>query len=177
MQPGADRGGDGGLGWELDPARLRQGEILAGVAGLILLVVLFAVPWYGLSGTFAPTAASLGLPTTSTGWDGLTTIRWLLLLTALAALALALAQAACRGPALPACLGVVVIVLGFISTVALIVRVGLDLPGPSHVVERRAGAFIGLAATALILVGGYRSLRQEGVLERDGPREIPTVAL
>jgi hypothetical protein len=177
VQPTPVRGQEAAYRRSFNPARLRHGEILAGAAGLILLVVLFAVPWYGLSATFAPTAASLGVPTSSTGWSGLTTLRWLLLLTAFAGLALAVAQAACRGPALPSCVAVVVIILGFLSTVALIIRVGLDLPGPSHVVERRAGAFIGLGAAVVALVGGYRSLRQEGIMDSDGPREIPTVAL
>ena len=34
---------------ELDPKRLRLGELVAGASAALLLVLMFAVPWYGLT--------------------------------------------------------------------------------------------------------------------------------
>lgn len=125
-----------------------------------MVIFLFAVHWYGVSGTFAPTLA-LGLHarTSWTGWQALTYVRWLLLLTALAGLALAYFQAAARAPAIPATLSVITTVLGGLSTLTLIARV-IDTPG--NQLDRRAGVYLGLAAAIGIAYGGFASLRQEG---------------
>ncbi len=163
---------------DFDPTRLRHGELIAGSGAAILLVALFALPWYELDSRLAPSAATLGARTTVDGWDGLSTIRWLLLITALTGLALALAQAGRRAPALPVTLSVVVTILGGIATLALVYRVLLNPPGVANaLLDPRAGAYVGLVACAGIVVGGVRSMRQEGIAPRDGPAEIPTVKL
>jgi hypothetical protein len=143
----------------LSLGRLRSGELIAGVSGAALLVCLFALHWYGVSGTFAPTL-SLGLHarTSWTGWQSLTYVRWLLLLTALLALALAYFQAAERAPAIPSTLSVLTTVLGGVSALTLIARV-IDTPG-NHL-DRRAGVYLGLAAAVGVAYGGFRSLREE----------------
>jgi len=162
---------------DFDPRRLRHGEMIAGTGATILLVTLFALPWYGLTTRLAPTAVMLDARTTLDGWDGLSTIRWLLLITALAGLALAVAQAGRRAPALPVTLSVIVTILGAIATLALVYRVLLNPPGPNGLLDPRAGAYAGLLACAGILFGGIRSMRQEGIAPRDEPAEIPTVRL
>ena len=138
----------------------------------MLLGDLFGFGWYGLSRTLAPTAAALGVSTSVSGWNALTTLRWLLLLTGLAALVLVFLQATRPAPALPATMSMVVTVLGLLSAVALLYRVLVHTGG---MFERRTGAYIGLLSAIAILLGGFRSLRQEGIAERDAPAEIPTV--
>jgi hypothetical protein len=160
---------------EFDLSRLRPGEVIAGVAGVALAICLFVLPWYGLKSSVAPIAAKLGVSTSLTGWQSLTSLRWLMLVTILAALALIYLQATRRAPALPAALSLIVMLLGAITALALIYRVLINVPGSSSVVERKAGAFIGLVAGCAIAYGGYRSLRQEGVAPRDEPTEIPTI--
>jgi hypothetical protein len=154
--------------------RLRRGELIAGGSGAALLVFLFALNWYGVSGTFAPTLA-LGLHarTSWTGWQGLTYVRWLLLVTALVALALAYFQAVERAPAIPVTLAVIATVLGGLSALALIARV-IDTPG-NHL-DRRVGVYLGLAAAIGIGFGGFRSLREEDGADPAG-LEIETVTL
>ena len=66
-------------------------------------------------------------------------------------------------------------VLGVIATIALIIRVLLDQPGGS--LDAAAGGYIGLAAVLALFAAGLMSLRQEGILERDGPGEIPTLSI
>ncbi len=159
----------------LDPARLRRGEWLAGAGAVALLVFLLALPWYAVKAPYRPTASLLGVATSPNGWKSLHHIRWLLVLTILAGLALAYFQAARRAPALPATLSVIVTVLGLITVIVLIYRVLINEPGADSVVDQRAGAYLGLISACVILYGGFDSLRREGIAERDGPQEIETV--
>lgn len=160
---------------EFDLSRLRHGEIVAGVSGALLLVSLFALAWFGTTGPISPTAALLGATTSSNGWHSLSDLRWLMLVTGLAALALVYFQATHRPPAIPVCLSVIVTVLGLITVLCLIYRVLINVPGPDSLIDRRAGSYIGLACAIGILYGGYASMRQEGIRPGDGPGEIPTV--
>ncbi|MBV8952871.1 MAG: hypothetical protein JO153_22130 [Solirubrobacterales bacterium] len=153
----------------LEPRRLRTGEVIVGAGALVLLVSLFALDWYGPSGQHA------GPRPSSTGWSGLTTLRWLILVTAACGLALTVLQAVRRAPAVPVSLSVVVTVLGLLCTLALIYRVLINPPGAD--VDQKVGAYVGLISAAAIACGGWLSLRQEGILVEDGPAEIETVQL
>lgn len=154
--------------------RLRSGELIAGASGAALLVFLFALPWYHVNGTFAPTLA-LGLHARSswTGWQALTYVRWLLLVTALAALALAYFQAVERAPAIPVTLAVIATVLGALSMLALIARV---IDTPLNDLNRQAGIYLGLAAAIGITYGGFASMREESGTD-PAALEIETVRL
>jgi hypothetical protein len=143
---------------DLDPARLRRGELLAGTGAVLLLVFLLAGKWYG-HGDRA-----------RTGWEALTVLRWLLVVTIAAALALVVAQIARRSPAIPVTLSLVVTVLGPICVLALIYRVLIDAPAHEQV-----GAFLGLLSAIGLAYGGFLSLREEGIARRDAPRDIPVV--
>lgn len=143
---------------DLDPARLRRGELLAGVGAVLLLVFMLAGKWYG-HGAHA-----------RTGWEALTTLRWLLVVTIAAAFALVLAQITRRAPAIPATLSLVVSLLGLLSVLALIYRVLINAPA-----HEQAGAFLGLASALALAYGGFLSLREEGIARRDGPGDIPVV--
>ncbi len=143
-------------------ARLRTGEWLTGAGVVVMVVALFALHWYGRSGT---TPAQ-------TGWGGTTHVNWLLLVTIVVALALVVAQAAFRAPAIPACLSVISTVVALVAALWLLLRVVID--PASH---QRAGAWIELLGGLVVLVGSFLSLRKEGIAERDGPGEIPTASL
>jgi len=143
---------------DLDPGRLRRGELLAGTGAVLLLVFLLAGKWYG-HGTGA-----------RTGWEALTTLRWLLVVTIAAAFALVLAQVARRSPAIPVTLSMIVAVLGLISVLALVYRVLINPPA-----HEQAGAFLGMLSAIGLAYGGYLSLREEGISRRDAPSEIPVV--
>ena len=109
---------------------------------VVLLVCLFALPWYGLAGAVATIAQRLGVSTSLTGWESLTTLRWLILVT--------IARGA--GAGVPAGhpqragdargLSVIVTVLGVLTALGLVYRVLIAVPGPD-VVNRQAGGFIG----------------------------------
>jgi hypothetical protein len=160
---------------DLHPSRLRPGEWIAAAGAILLLVFLFALPWYAVKAPYRPTASLAGVATSRNGWHSLTHLRWLLMATIVTALALAYLQASRRAPALPVSFSVIVSVLAAISVVALIYRVLINVPGPDSVVDQRAGAYLGLLSGCAVLYGGYRSMRQEGVAQRDAP-EVPTVS-
>jgi hypothetical protein len=141
-----------------DPARLRRGELLAGAGAVLLTVFMLAGKWYG-HGSGA-----------RTGWQALTSMRWLLVVTVALAFALVLTQVTRSSPAIPVTLSLFVSVLGVISVLALIYRVLINPPAHEQV-----GAFLGLISAAALAYGGFLSLREEGVAARDAPREIPVV--
>jgi hypothetical protein len=154
-----------------DPARLRKGEIVVGAGSIVLLASMFLLKWYGFHTVATDVGASWN------GWHGLTTLRWFMLATAAVGLALVYFQAARGTPAVPVTLSVIVPVVALITFLPLVYRVLINEPGPDSLIDLRAGAFLGLLATLAITVGGYMSMREEGVREADGPQEIPTIPL
>lgn len=162
---------------DLQLSRLRLGEWLAGVDCAVLAVLLFGVGWYGLTGEAGRTASSLGVSTTVTGWDSLSTLRWLILITILSGLALAFFQATRRAPAVPVSLSVIVTVLAILTTLGLIYRVLLSVPGPDSLFEAEVGAYLALACSLVLVYAGVRSMREE-YPRPPGPDDgaaIPTV--
>jgi hypothetical protein len=145
---------------EFDPSRLRRGELLAGASAVLLTIFMVGGKWYG-----GPAGKA-----SQTGWRALTDLRWVLLVTIVAAVGLVIVQATRRAPAVPVTMSLIVMLLGLVSVVALIYRV-LISPPP----HQEAGAYLGLLSALGIMLGGYLSLREEGVAPRDQPREIPIV--
>jgi hypothetical protein len=162
---------------ELDVSRLRHGELIAGGGALALLLDLFTLNWYGFKSPYAPTASTLVGSTSYNGWHGLEHGHWLLLFTIVIALALVWFQATRRAPAIPAAVSMILIIVALLNVLALIYRVLINQPGPNSLVTEKAGAYVGLAAAVAILVGGYLSLRDEGVSARDAWSTVETVPL
>jgi hypothetical protein len=156
--------------------RLRRGELVAGAAGVLLLVFMFVPAWYALNGTLSQTAGDLGAQTSWNGWWGLGNLRYLMLITVLAALALAYFQAAQRAPAIPVTLAVAVTVLGGVAVIAMVVRLLAGPPTGGSLLRTQAGAYLGLVATIGIAYGGFASLREEGGTDPEA-LEIDTVRL
>lgn len=156
----------------LEWSRLRWPEWVVGSGGLVLLVALLLMPWYTLILVSGPPGPRYFTTRSVDGWHGLTHARWLALLTVLAALAVVIFQARERAPAIPIAITVIAVPLAGVTLVWLIVRVLISPPG-----GREIGGWIGLLATAAVAYGGYRSIRLEGIAERDAPVEIPTVTV
>lgn len=134
----------------IDPDRLRRGEWIAGAGGVLLLVVLFLTDWYSVG------------PFGVDGWHGHTVLRWFMLLTIVASLALFLTTATQETPAIPAALAPVATAIALLTTVLLAYRVLINEPGPNEFVSVDAGAWLGLISCALVTYGGYLSMRIEG---------------
>ncbi len=149
-------------------SRLRSGEIIAAIAAVVLLVDLLGLSWYSVNGASA------------TGWEVLTVLRWLILLTVAVALALAWFQATRRAPALPSSLSIIATVLGTITTLTLIWRVLISLPGPDGPalsISADVGAYVGLVGALLLAAGALWSLREEEPPDPARNEAIPVVSL
>ena len=153
-----------------DPTRMRRGEWIAGAGGLLLLVALFLFEWYGLRVGLSAIHDSVTIDVTANGWHAHTILRWLMLLTVVAALALWALTALAPTDAIPLSAAVAAVVIGGITTLCLAWRVLIDEPGPNKLVSVEAGAWIGLLAAALVVVGAWLSMRDE---DRSGP--LPAV--
>jgi hypothetical protein len=147
--------------------RLRPGEWIAGAGAVLLLVFMFALKWYGLQASVAPTASTLGVSTSVNAWDGLTTLRWLMLVTIAVTLTLVYFQGTRRAPAIPVTFSLFTMLLGGLTLLLLIYRVLINEPGSDDLVSTKLGAYLGLVAAAVIAYGGYKSLRTEGILPKD----------
>lgn len=160
-----------GLTGRFDPARLRWPEWVVVASALVLLIVMFVMKWFEFN---PPNNSLTGLQPDQTvdGWHGVSHLRWLLLVTVIAALALFLLQATRRAPALPSTFSLLVTLLGGASAAWLIFRVAIDPPG-----GRLAGGWVGLVAAAALTWGAFRSLKMEGISPTDAPAHIPTVRL
>lgn len=155
----------------MDFSRLRQGEIVAGIAGAALIVFLF-LPWYGLE----VNVPGLDLPdipgideieppeaedNNISGWDSLTDIDGFLIAAAgLAGIALALLAAAGRRVnlgGLPR--GYVTAALGSLATLLIVWRIfAQPFPGA----DLKAGIFLGLLAALGVAGGALMALREGG---------------
>jgi hypothetical protein len=129
-------------------SRLRRGEIVAALSAVVLVVLVFAVPWVSF-------ANPGGGHTSANAWTSFPTLRWPILVTAALGLLLGYLQAARSAPALPVVLDVILVTLAAITTVALLVRL---LTGDGSV---QVGGWAGLVVTAVLTAGAFMSMRQE----------------
>jgi hypothetical protein len=129
--------------------RVRAGEIVAGVAGAVLLLSLF-LEWYTVRGR------AEGL----TAWGAFSFVDLLAALVALLGIALAVSQVVGRGPALPVAVAVVTTTLGLAATLLVLYRI-LNQPGPNDVIGVAAGAWLGLAACLGVFLGAWLALSDE----------------
>jgi hypothetical protein len=174
----------------LDFRNLTRGELIAGLAGIALFVIMLAVDWYGINVFVIEFGEGLRPVEwlTRNAFQAFTVVDLVLLLTALAAVALPLWSALGRPATGPLRPGASVAALGGLAFALIAFRL-ISLPdlfitapgGQSgHVgddegvaeVTRKVGPWLGFAATALIAYGGYRSMRHPASAPR-GETSLP----
>ncbi len=129
-------------------SRLRRGELIAALSALVVLVLVFAVPWVSF-------ASPGGGHTSADAWTSFPTLRWPLLVVAVLGLLLGYLQAATSAPALPVALDVVLLTLAAITAVLVLIRLVAGDGSPL------AGGWAGLVASGALTAGAFMSLRQE----------------
>jgi hypothetical protein len=139
--------------------RLTRGELISGASALILVILLFAFAWYGVDGV--PGRGGSGMGGTETGWEGLSVLRWLILLTVLVAFAAVAVHADHPARQTVAGLRLGLLILGSATGVALVVRVLIDLPSSDRVVDQKLGALLGLFAALGIAFGAAEAVREQ----------------
>jgi hypothetical protein len=135
----------------MDFSRLRNGELAAALGGIALFILLF-FDWYGGGEAFGEGGVS--------GWDALAgdVTGFVVALTAVAGVALALLATADRKVNAPAPRGAGTAVLGSLSVAIILWRM-LANSG----FELKIGIFLGLLAALAITAGAVIALREDGV--------------
>jgi len=149
--------------------RLRSGELLAG-AGAVALFVLLFFDWFlpEVHPRVAETSGRvIGPEQHLSGWTSLGFAMLVLLLVVLVlAVWLAASTLFAASVSQPVAAGVLLSAVSAVAFLALLVRVTILQPGlgvglPDEAVEVQLPAYLGLAAMAVIVIGGWRSMADE----------------
>ena len=153
-------------GVDFDRNRLSQGELIAGIAGIVLLIDLW-FKWYGVNvsaggGLFK----DFNIGVSADAWQVFSVIDILLFLISLVAIGAAAARAMDRLPALPIPAATIVTIAGGIAVLLILFRL-IDSPVDTHgvngvEVSRKFGIWLGLIAAAAITYGGWRAMEEAG---------------
>jgi hypothetical protein len=140
--------------------RLSQGQIIAAVGAVVLLVATF-LPWIGVSGPSIPAGIPVpqGISTGGTSenlWKG-STLDIYLAITAVVALLPALLAITDSAEEF-SFVSAATFLLGVVGVILVIAYLTVDFPDGA---ERKIGAYIGLGAAIVIAIGGFRAMQEE----------------
>ena len=153
-----------------DKPGYRYADLVSAGSALLLLVTMFLSAWYGVDGIPGRTSR---LVYAENAWEGLTVVRWLIVLTIVTAVGSALLHLSQRSHGARTETGVVVTALGLLTAATLIYRVLISLPAPDRVVDQKLGGFLGVLCALGVAYGGLEALRGERA-ERLGLRSERT---
>jgi len=152
------------------PPRVHVGELVSAASALVLLAIMFATEWYGVAGVPDPSYARPAVSTAENAWNGLTDVRWVMLVTIVAAVGSVFLHASQREHGSKTDTSRIVAALGTLTAVLLVYRVLIALPGDGRVLDQKLGAVLGLLAALGIAWGGYESVREQRLRAGAGPR-------
>lgn len=158
----------------MDFSKLRTGELIAAVSGVLLIIVMF-FSWYGIGGAAGSILGAANIDTTVNAWKAFDFIDILLFITALVAIGAAVLAASGRSVALPVAASVVVTVLGIIVALLVLYRI-INQPGPNDVIDVKFGAYLGFLTCLGIAIGGFLSMADEGTSLGDVARSATSGA-
>src|SRR6185503_13738949 len=137
----------------MDLSRIRRGELIAAVGGIVLLIVLLFVNWYSAGAEVSTPLGSVSVEGDFGAWDGqgfLGTIANLIILAAaIAAVGLAILTATSRTVALPVAASALTAGLGIAAFVMVFLRMVFQ-PGENEFIELRFGIWLALISTAVV---------------------------
>lgn len=152
--------------------RVHRGELTSAVSALLLLLLMFLTKWYGVAGVPDPSAARPAVSTAEDAWNGLTDVRWVMLVTIAAALGSVVIHAQQRRHGGRTETGWLVLSLGGLTSILLLYRVLISLPQPDRVLDQKLGAVLGLLSALGIALGGFASVQERRTRAQEG-REPP----
>jgi hypothetical protein len=147
----------------MDFSRLTQGEKIAGVSGIALILIMFIFDWFGLKADVAGFTAE----GSRNAWGSYGFIDIVLFITVAAAVGLALTSASQTELGLPVAASAIVAGLGILSVVLIIISIisppdfGVDLSGTGIDHTRKIGVWLGLIAAVGVAYGGWRAMQEE----------------
>jgi hypothetical protein len=148
--------------------RLREGELIAAVGGVVLLVAMFGFDWYDHGSLLFGEPG--GGAWESPGFLGVLA-NLVILVAAIVAIALAVLTATARSQAIPVATSAVTAALGIAAVVLVIGRM-LFQPGPNEQADVDFGIFLALIGAVMVLYGGWRSMDEEGTSFEDAREQL-----
>jgi hypothetical protein len=148
----------------MDLTRLTQGEKIAAVSGIALILIMFIFKWFGLKVGVTGFGSVEG---SRNAWGSYGFIDIVLFITVVAAVGLAAIKASEAEAGLPVAASAIVAGLGALSVVLIIISIisppdfgAGDISGVDH--TRKIGVWLGLIAAIGIAYGGWRAMQEEG---------------
>ncbi len=145
--------------------RADPGELVSAGCALALLLLMFLAKWFGVD-ELPGHASGVQRSTAETAWQGLTVLRWLMLLTIFISIGSLILHATQRSHGSTNDTGGLVAALGTVTALLLIYRVLINLPSPNQVVDQKLGAILGILAAIGIALGGHASMREQRARSR-----------
>jgi hypothetical protein len=154
----------------MDTNRIGQGEMVAAIAALLLLIVMFIFSWFSLDAS-GQGDVFLSAADTDTGfnaWESFGFIDIVLLVTILVAIGGALVTANATSVNTPVAVSAITAGLGILSFLLILFRIidtpSFGIPENEFVsVGRGIGVWIGLVLAGAIAYGGWRAMEDEGI--------------
>jgi hypothetical protein len=165
-----NQGGNGvaspAAGVDFDRSRLSQGELIAGIAGLVLLIDLW-FSWYGVKVSGAGgVLKGFSIGVSANAWESFGLIDLILFVVAIACIGVAVMRALGRLPDLPYPPATIIAIAGGIALLLILFRTispPVDTGGVTGIdVTRKIGLWIGLLSAAAITYGGWRAMQESG---------------
>jgi len=155
----------------MDTNRISQGEMIAAIAALLLLIVMFVLTWFSLSadGESEIFLNAAGVDTGVNAWQAFDLIDIILFVTILVAVGGALVAANATSVNTPVAVSSITAGLGILSFLLVLFRVisppgSGDIPDAAGIgIDRGIGVWLGLILTAAIAFGGWRAMEEEGI--------------
>jgi heme A synthase len=152
----------------MDTNRISQGEMIAAIAALLLLIVMFIFTWFSLD--LGDTGNLLtGVDTGVNAWQAFGFIDIVLFVTILVAVGGALIAANATSVNTPVAVSAITAGLGILSFLLILYRI-IDPPGSGDIpdaagigISRGIGVWLGLILAAAIAYGGWRAMEDEGI--------------
>ena len=153
-------------GVDFDRNRLSQGELIAGIAGLVLLIDLW-FKWYGVKVSGAGgVLKGFSIGVSANAWESFGLIDIILFLVAIICIGAAVMRALNRMPDLPYPPATIIAIAGGLALLLILFRTisaPIDTNGaPGIDVTRKIGLWIGLLSAAAITYGGWRAMQESG---------------
>ena len=124
---------------------------------------MFATKWYGVAGVPDPSATrpALSGAVENSAWNALTIVRWLMLVTVVAALGSVVLHASQRSHGTRTNTSAVLFGLGTVTAALVVYRVLIDLPQASRVIDQKLGAFLGVVCVLGVALGGIEAVAEQ----------------
>lgn len=146
-----------------DYTRIRQGELIAAIGAVALLVVTF-LDWYTFKGSdrlrFLLLSSGKPAPLTGSAWHVFSNTSLLLAVLMILALALATLRATDRRVEFP--LAAVTAGLGAVTVLLMLDKLFVSRPGGNTYTQVAVGGYVGLILIVVVTVGAAIAARADG---------------